>query len=264
MEFWFACLIPKSLFLWPTYVTHIQSTGKSLSVLPSKHTWNLGPSHHSCGPHLILRTSKTDQVKRSILSKKQPHMQRFNGLRKCGCLGSTLAQCMANDEALEERGQSAAEAERSRGKQWTATWAPACSCPQSFLRARCILDKAWCGILNRWTQFFTPLLLYYISTPSQGLLVRKNTSLPFHSGLGLGDLLWATEYYPADVMWTQLWNQLGWLLCFCLCHEKNMPWEPLVPEWLDNTWIQAMDWSQKQLSPSQSIPVWQQINADCY
>ena len=77
--------------------------------------------------------------------------------------------------------------ERSRDKQRTATWVPACSCPQSFLRARCILDKVWCGILNCWAQFFTPLLSYYISTPSQGLLVGKDTSLPLHSGLG-----WAT------------------------------------------------------------------------
>ena len=48
-------------------------------------------------------------------------MQRFNGLRKCGCLGNTLAQCMANDDALEERGQDAAEAQReaeiSNGQQ---------------------------------------------------------------------------------------------------------------------------------------------------
>ena len=111
-------------------------------------------------------------------------MQRFNGLRKCGCLEAPWHNAWQMMRLWKKEGRMRQRTERSRGKEWTATWVPACSQPQSFLRARCILDNVWCGMLNCWTQFFTPLLSYYISTPSQGLLVRKDTSLPFHSGLG--------------------------------------------------------------------------------
>lgn len=55
-------------------------------------------------------------------------------------------------------------------------------------------------------------------------LLARGSVFPCPFILGLA--VWITSgnaILSADVMWTQVWNKLGWLSCFCLCHEKNTP-----------------------------------------